>query len=181
MLCEKCFKNEATVRYEQKINGEGTKLNLCHECAEKMGVLKLSNVGNIMEDMMGDFINDFMWEPFENIMPNHILNELIPVFKYNCGLRNSDSIRRSKLNNITKGEKCPRCGYTRDYYINNGKGGCPECYGSFETEKKVKSVNNSETEIKKLEAQLEKCIKTENYEEAAKIRDMIKKIKEERE
>ena len=44
----------------------------------------------------------------------------------------------------------------------------------------MKEENKGEDQITILEEKLKKCIKDENYEEAAKFRDKIKAIKEEK-
>ena len=38
MLCSKCGKNEAMVYFSKTVNGDKTEYNLCHECADKMGI-----------------------------------------------------------------------------------------------------------------------------------------------
>ena len=165
MLCEKCLKKEATVRYEEIINGSGRVMNLCHECSAKMGILNFSSIGATMENMMNDFMGGFV----EDMISPFILGRKI----------HNPRIGFIEKNNVLSGEKCPRCGYTREYYINNGRGGCPECYGKIDTKERNKDINKKETEIKELEANLQKCIKTEDYEQAAKIRDKIKEMKKE--
>ena len=52
MLCQNCGNNEANVRYTQIVNGVKKEMNLCSECAEKMGI----NQDEIMA--IGDNIND---------------------------------------------------------------------------------------------------------------------------
>ena len=51
MLCENCNENEANVRYTQIINGVKKEMNLCEECAHKLGV------GEININMPIDFSN----------------------------------------------------------------------------------------------------------------------------
>ena len=58
MLCQNCGKNEANIRYTQIINGTKKELALCDECANKLGIEKMSltmGFGNLF----GDFFNDF--------------------------------------------------------------------------------------------------------------------------
>ena len=61
------------------------------------------------------------------------------------------------LFNEIKTLKCNQCGYTFEDIANSGKLGCGNCYEVFEE-------------------RLDPIIKKEEYEEAAKIRDEIKKI-----
>lgn len=73
--------------------------------------------------------------------------------------------------------KCSKCGYTLDDYYNTGMLGCEECYKAFE---KNLDDNKNENSILKLKEKLEKLVKEEKYEEAAVIRDEIKKLKEDK-
>ena len=104
-------------------------------------------------------------------------------------------------------KKCG-CGTTFYNISKTGKVGCPDCYETFKNELAavLKKINGSkqhtgrcpqrfkngqtaenklsQTETQedietKLRKQLEEAIKCENFEEAAKIRDQIKALKEE--
>jgi len=43
MKCEKCNQNEATLFYQEQINGHATKVALCQHCAAKAGLLMGQN------------------------------------------------------------------------------------------------------------------------------------------
>ena len=47
MLCNNCGKREATVRYEENINGEKKKINLCKECSDNLGIFNMNFMDNI--------------------------------------------------------------------------------------------------------------------------------------
>ena len=38
MLCQKCNKNEANVKYTEIINGEKKEMMLCEECSHELGL-----------------------------------------------------------------------------------------------------------------------------------------------
>ena len=86
---------------------------------------------------------------------------------------------------------CPTCGATLDFFKRYNKFSCPDCYNAFapytdrilkqihKTNRHKKEMPAQSSKLKNLAAQLENAVSTENYEEAAKLRDEIKKIKAE--
>ncbi len=185
MLCQKCNKNEANVKYTEIINGEKKEMMLCEECSHELGL------DNINFNMPIDFSSFFggLLEDDEYNSP-----EFMPLFQ--------------KVKEL----KCDNCNMTYDEFINQGKFGCPECYDVFSTkidsilkrlhgsnkylgrkalrsttnesktskeeikEKKESVKNTKDNKIEKLQEDLKKAIADERYEDAAKIRDEIKKL-----
>ena len=172
MFCENCGKNYANVKYTQIINGQKNEMFLCEECGNKLGIQNF----NIPIDISSFFSNFF----------DEIENEtLFPQI-----------LKTNKL-------KCNRCNLEFEEFISNGKLGCPECYSAFETKLdsllknlygsnrhigrlgKIENIeraeskiegNNKNMEVQKLKQRLKNAIKEEHYEEAAKLRDEIKKL-----
>ena len=167
MICDRCGKREATIKYVQIINGNKQELHLCSNCGREVGVSDF----NMPLDLSG-----FFGELFSNY----------------------DMQVLSKKQNIV----CENCGTNFEDFLNTGKLGCANCYKVFEKklspilkriqgsneylgnssqdttiEKIDKSENEKDKKIKNLEEKLKKCIKEENYEEAAKIRDELKILK----
>lgn len=168
MLCDNCGKNEANIKFTQIINGKKTEMTVCEECAQKLGII---NMNFEMPIDISNFLGDLA-EYSEN-------PEFMPF-------------------NLSKELKCNKCGMTYEEFLNNGKFGCEECYKTFEnkldillkriqgTEKYIgrtanHNENNKVEEIKsdnkmeELQKQLKQAIKDERYEDAAIIRDEIKK------
>ncbi len=174
MLCENCGKNYANVKYTQIINGHKKEISLCEECSKKLGIGDISfNMPIDFSSFFGDFVDEFE-------------SDLIPSL------------------GIEKQLKCNNCNLTFDEFMKTGKFGCPECFNVFKAKidpilKQIQGENRhigrlgkinqaktdyvQETEIKeeiseveKLKQDLKKAIKEENYEQAAKIRDEIKKL-----
>ena len=170
MLCDRCGKMEATIQYVQIINGSKQEIYLCSRCGKEVGVDDFS---------MPIDLSTFFGEIFgEYNIPR--LN------------RNIDLI-------------CNNCKTSFEEFLNTGKIGCANCYKSFEKKlnpilkriqggneylgeskqettigkikKEQEDISNDNT-IKELENQIKKYVKEEKYEEAAKIRDEIKRIKE---
>lgn len=193
MLCENCYKNEATVHYTEVINGVMTEHHLCSSCASKLG---LSGFGDTIS---ADF----------------------PFVKLLTGLFAASNRTGEEADNPMMHVKCPKCGMNYQEFIRVGKFGCAECYDVFgplieDNMKKLhgsvehkgkKYKNNSESEsaenkngtgtisenasenkpksktdildeIAVLNAKLKEAIELEEYEEAAKYRDEIKALKE---
>ncbi|MDO4282922.1 MAG: UvrB/UvrC motif-containing protein [Clostridia bacterium] len=154
MKCNNCGKREANIKYSENINGKKQELNLCYECAEKLGVI--------------DFSDSFA-----------------PMF----------TSMFSGLPEMFEETKCDKCGYTLDDYKKTGLFGCDHCYETFDDSidnllLKIHGKNrhiqridhrrkdhNETDEIEILQEKLEKLVKEEKYEEAAIVRDQIKKIK----
>lgn len=169
MLCENCKKNNATTYFKRNINGNIQEVYLCSECAAKL------DMGGMSSSL------------FDFFMPSQF------------------RVRAER-----EQKKCG-CGTTFYNISKTGKVGCPDCYETFKNElaavlKKINGAkqhtgrcparfNNGKTEEKitskteakeenveaKLRKQLEEAIKCENFEEAAKLRDQIKSLKEEKE
>lgn len=157
MLCEVCKKKEATVHLTEIINDKVTKLNLCEECAKEKGTE--------MEEHFG-------------------LSDLL------AGLADLGSTTEPELlDNV----KCPTCGFTYQDFRKVGRLGCGDCYDAFKKQlapllkrihgsdrhtgkiplmvgKTVKDTRN----LQDLKVRMEKAIQTEDFEEAARLRDKIK-------
>jgi protein arginine kinase activator len=93
--------------------------------------------------------------------------------------------------------KCPRCGFTQADFKKSGRLGCPECYKTFseglsgllktmhkgtrhmgKAPETLRSSMEYAGRLKLLQEKLEKAIESENFEEAAQLRDEIKQVTE---
>lgn len=159
MLCSKCKTNTANFFYTQNINGKESSVALCKQCAADSGAG---------------------------------ISMVSPLFNSFFGVHSRHRDERSA-------KKCSLCALTFNDILAMGKVGCPECYATFkeELDNTIRSIHgtakhigqkpnmNTETAIIKkelseeeiLRSELEKAIETENYEEAAKLRDAIKSLK----
>lgn len=159
MLCERCDENEATVHLTQVIDGAVKKLHMCEECATEAG-FDLQGPVSITDILLGmgqDYTEEEYEEPREELI-------------------------------------CPKCKMTRTDFKKSGRLGCPACYTVFAEELRslIRAVHRSElhvgkvpstesvhirvsAEIAALQQTLDQAITAENYEEAAKIRDTIKR------
>tara|TARA_B100000282_G_C31707269_1_gene479316 strand:- start:987 stop:1505 length:519 start_codon:yes stop_codon:yes gene_type:complete len=160
MKCEFCKKENATIHLTQLVNGEMKKLNLCQSCAKEHGI---------------------------------DLNSPISITDVLMGIE-----KQKKRNPVTNLEKqyeltCKRCNLSRTEFSKKARLGCPECYKTFKVELKsitqamhhsmehVGKVPSKQEEdikisakIKLLKKEIDKSVKNEDYESAAKFRDEIK-------
>ena len=178
MLCENCGKHEANVRYTQIINGDKKEMHLCEECSEKLGI---GNMDFKMPINFSSFLGDF----FDDFESHSFLPEFNPIKQLQC-----DSCGMTFENFMNTGKfGCSNC-YDAfeskiDPILKNihganrhvGRLGEINATTQLETEVtgKVKKENKEKSKEEKLKEELEKAIKEERYEDAAKLRDEMKK------
>jgi protein arginine kinase activator len=173
MICEFCKKNEANVHLIKVINGQTEKLNLCINC-----------------------LKDFSLIPSEELM-NDLSNLLKKVLEVDIKI--SDKVQSGKVFESIRNQKnksCGLCGIDLNTVKATGRVGCANCYIEFKNELiplldtihkshkhigkiplRTTKVAKIEKEIRDLEYKLKQEIIVENFEEAAKLRDTIKKLR----
>ena len=183
MLCQKCGKNQANIRYTQIINGVKKEMALCELCAEKMGIDDMKiNMPISFSNFLGDLFID------EPIMPSFIKETHNQCTT--CGELYNDFIETGLLG-------CPECYDIFDDRLdsvlknlqghNRHVGRKPlnisekmEKIGQNNTTNKKENGDilhkKQSDELEMLKADLSKAIKEERYEDAAVIRDKIKKL-----
>ncbi len=165
MLCQNCGKRDATTHYHSVINGVVKDKYLCSECAVKEKQMSIKE--NDVFKMLTSFFND-------SAVPN-----LQTVKCECCGTSFSDIRRTGKVG----------CGNCYSVFKEQLTGTLQRIHGrtthigkrpSFSAEASTyepkQNINIDEKQIKVdgLKEQLKKAIETENYEEAAEIRDLIR-------
>ena len=179
MKCENCGKNNANVRYTQIINGEKKQMFLCEECSEKLGINDIHfnlpiNFTSFLSDFFND-VNDF------NLIPNIGGTNNLKCSK--CGLEWDDFLHTGKFG-------CSNC-YSDfelriDPILRSLQGATNHIgrIGDIKTGNEIKQnlddkvqvqENKNISKLDKLKEDLKQAIKEERYEDAAKIRDLIKK------
>ena len=161
MLCQKCQKNPANVQMEQVINGVKSTHFLCQDCAGMMSAVSLDDV---VKGLLSSLIN---------LNVNPAAGAVSPGALF--------------------ATKCSFCGLRFDQFTDSGKFGCGHCYGSFRNEIQSVLKNMSGTsrhtgkiphksgvelkmkrDLENLRGLLKSAVESEEFEEAAKIRDRIK-------
>ena len=184
MLCDNCGKREANVRYSENINGRKKEMHLCEECSEKLGIGKMDfNMPIDFSSFFGGLLEDLGTPDF---MP--LFNEVKTLKCNHCGYTFEDIVNTGSLG----------CGNCYDVFEERLDPMIKKIQGSnrhvgrtgkiidSKIGKKFNGNNDNEendnkkeiSEIEKLQNDLKQAIKDERYEDAAKIRDEIKKIED---
>lgn len=160
MQCDICGNKKATVHLTEIIDEQVSELHLCEDCAREKS--------SQMEQQFG-------------------LADLL------AGL--TDFSKTSKDVKETK-TKCPNCGLVYDDFRKLGRLGCSECYTTFREYLGVllKKIHGSSQHLGKVPArlpagqketaetlqdlkiQLQRAIQSEQFEEAARLRDKIHQL-----
>lgn len=162
MKCHFCD-NKASVFLTQMVEGQTQKVCLCEKCAHERGVT----------DPTGFSLADL------------ILSGLSAAAK---AAQSGESAPRSSATE----KKCPSCGFRLEDLQQVRRFGCAECYTAFRDEvvPLLRNMHRGSTHVgkvpeglvamqvkhqrlKDLRSRLEQAITSENYEEAAGIRDEI--------
>ena len=174
MLCENCKENTAVIHYNYSLNGHMTDIHLCQKCAYELGLSDIgsANKNDLFTGLFGDWFGT---------------GKGIGQNGYNRGT--------SVLYN--KEKVCPSCGMSETEVRKNGRFGCAECYHTFSSlvvsmlEKLHLSsehrgrvpvgINCSESVERKIESltrQMNGAVSKQDYEEAARLRDAIKLLED---
>ena len=154
MLCQRCKKHQATIHLTEILNNEKRERHLCEDCAREEGVAIKAQI-NLQDILSG------MLDAHESA---------------------------GKDANLT----CPDCGITYAEFRNQGRLGCPHDYDVFaellqEVFQKVHGASEhlgkmprragtdskAQRELMQLRRRLQKAVEGEQYEEAARLRDLI--------
>lgn len=176
MLCDRCKIREAKVLYTEIINGTKTEQHLCEECA-------------------ADYTSFQMEKPLFNseLTLNSLLSTLLGA--YQGGTQSKPEVKKSGL-------VCDNCKTTFEEFLQRGRFGCAQCYKSFysEIENILRSIHGAQahtgkrpkgfvssgekifknlSEEERLTLELQQAIEKEEFEEAARLRDLIRSLKKE--
>jgi len=136
-------------------------VDLCQRCAEKRGYAKGAGVSPIQD----------------------LAEKLVTMAKEVSGSRETDAIR------------CASCGLLYSDFARTGRLGCPDCYDAFLSQLKplLRKTHGSVThagrrpdedvslreerrDLRRKRGELERAIRREAYEEAARLRDEIREL-----
>ncbi|RMD92782.1 MAG: hypothetical protein D6813_05280 [Calditrichaeota bacterium] len=160
MLCQICNTRTAEIKIAQVVNNKKIELNLCKKCAEEKGV---DNPLSALPQLFGNLIM--------GLLGNEVLKET------------------TKQENEVS---CSNCGLTWEEFQNQGLFGCDTCYDTFKEELKVvlRRIHGSnqhignrpsrhritmpEIDLERAQKELQEAIRSENFERAAELRDLIR-------
>lgn len=179
MLCQNCGKNEVTFRYTQVVNGVKKEMNLCDNCARELG---LKDMGFNMPISFSSFLGDFFNTYNNSMLPGFMQTKTLKCDT--CGTTFDDFLNTGVFG-------CDDCYETFEDRIEpllrKLQGSSKHVGRGYRSDEPTSKVNKSgkKVEIKedenvskleKLQKDLQKAIKDERYEDAAKIRDEIKEV-----
>lgn len=160
MLCQDCKKRSAIVHMTEIVNEKTTEFHLCQECAQKK-------------------------EGFNMFAPLSI-NDILASFL--------NTEKPSQIAEKKEIGKCKTCGIDYNEFRKFGRLGCGGCYKSFRNQllplikrvqggtvhsgkvsKRTGSNIRVQKRIEQLKSKLKRAIELEAYEEAAALRDEIRK------
>ena len=179
MLCENCGKREANVRYSENINGVKKEMNLCEECSRKLGIadkMDFRMPSLDFSNLFGSFLEDFSTPDF---IP--LLNEVKQIKCDSCGSTFDDIINTGRYGcancyDVFENRMDPILKKLQGANRHNGRlGKVSDNNVKFDNNEGIKAENKTDNKLKKLQSDLKLAIKEERYEDAAKIRDEIKK------
>lgn len=159
MLCQKCHKNVAEVRYAEVVDGKVTERHLCSACLAKHE---------------------------ENAATGFELAGIAPGPK-------SASVERVVRDAVKQQRACQNCGATLSSILEDGRVGCAGCFVQFKAEVesileglhvslrhkgKAPHIDDARAKLRgdlqTKRALLRSMLRTEKYEEAARLRDEIR-------
>jgi len=159
MLCCICKEKNATVHLTQITREKMQKVDLCEECAKTKGV----------NDETGFSLADLL-----------------------LGLGASQELEQSPGGTEAK---CPQCGFTHADFKKSGRLGCSECYVTFseglggllktmhkgtrhigKVPESLRTRRDLAEQLTALQKKLNQAIETEDFEQAAQLRDQIKQL-----
>ncbi|MEG1500615.1 MAG: UvrB/UvrC motif-containing protein [Clostridiales bacterium] len=161
MLCQRCQMRPATVHVVNIIGQEKKEEYLCDVCAAEQGHFQFPNTLEMPFSLTNVF-SDFFASP--------VVKESIPQ------------------------KSCPVCGLTLGELMKSGEPGCSKCYdvfgdridpflqkihGSSRHTGKVPGQEKVSGELQKMKNDLQGLIKEEKFEEAAVLRDDIRRLQDE--
>jgi len=163
MLCELCKQSQATVHLTEIVNEQMTELHLCEVCANQKGSQVESHFG--LADLLSGLADFSKTQEVEE----------------------------------TGTRACQACGMAYEDFRKVGRLGCAECYPTFKRSlgsllkrihgspihvgkspiPLIKPGKSAKSELLELRRKLDKAIENEEFEEAARLRDQIRRIEQE--
>lgn len=186
MLCEQCRKREATVKYVEVAGGVKTEHNLCAQCAGKLDLGQYSALFE-GEFPLGKLLSGLLGIPDAAQDESRFAGVVCPV----CGTTYEDFVKNSRFG-------CEDCYSVFDPLIGENirhlqgserhVGKRPAAYGDTAErtasgedlgDREAKAPEAGEDRIQRLSLQLKNAVRREDYQEAARLRDEIRGLKEE--
>lgn len=177
--CDACQANEAEVFLTQIVGGKMQKVNLCKSCSKDRGV----------DDPTGFALTELLAGLGTSTETEK------PAVAHGGEKAASSAPVSSEATTTVTAAKCPVCGFTQADFKKTGRLGCSECYQTFSESlgSLLKAMHKGThhtgkmpvalarrkevTErMKTLQDDLQKAVRDEDYENAASLRDQIRRL-----
>lgn len=174
MQCENCGQRPATIHQTMIMNGQKQESHLCEDCSHEQGKL-----GGMMS------VPSFAF-------PNLSIHDLLSTFL------GQQPLGGSVVPHSQAEPRCQNCGMTYSEFAESGRLGCAQCYDDLEPQllplikrihgtvahtgkapKRNGGVVRKKRELEGLRRELHDAIAQEQYEEAARLRDVIRTMETE--
>jgi protein arginine kinase activator len=177
MLCENCGENEANVKYTQIINGVKKQMLLCDKCSKELGISHMDfNMPINLSSFLGEIFGDNENVSLPGFVDKNSLtcdecgmtyDEFINTGKFGCA--NCYDAFSSKIDSILKNLQGANTHIGRKTRVTKNV---------LNKEEVIKSEkeDTKKSKLDTLKDDLKKAIAEERYEDAANIRDEIKKL-----
>ncbi|MBN1825915.1 MAG: UvrB/UvrC motif-containing protein [Candidatus Eisenbacteria bacterium] len=167
MKCDKCGEREASVHYTEIKDDQVREMHLCDQCASEKGFTVSGGAGGIgTPNLLAGMAEEAQGELGEGAEPL----------------------------------RCDHCGLTYARFKASGRLGCAHCYDAFQAPlvpllrrihgsrrhlgkipRQAGEEHRRAREIRNKKERLDACVRREEYEEAARIRDEIRRLESEEE
>lgn len=191
MLCERCQKREANVFYTEIVNGIKREEKLCQQCANSNSTFYTENPILGSEYSIGGLLANLL-QGYTNSGPTMTNTSVVDTTCSKCNLSYREFLQNGRFG-------CDNCykDFQKELDVSlrgiqgaeHHTGKRPVNLGKRPTEeltedKEVKNVKKDSSvealsEVEKLQMDLQEAIKKEEFEEAAKLRDLIREMKKE--
>lgn len=176
MTCQNCGQRPATVHFTKIVNGQKSEYHLCEVCAREN------------PEIAGAFQS-----PFSGWMQPFSFNNFLTGMLH--GYNASPKPQQGEAASNGNVARCPTCGRTLAEFQETGFLGCAQCYRHFasQIEPMLRRIHGHvvhtgkvplrrgghlkvERDLQRLQQRLQEAVSQENFEEAAKLRDEIRRL-----
>ena len=171
MECQECQENPATLHFTKVVNGFKTEVHVCEACAKEKGYMGYEEEAYSLHNLLSGLFN------FES-----------------SGGGEQQTSKYPPVQELS----CPKCGMTYQEFSEVGKFGCAGCYQTFADRlnpvlRRVHSGNtrhdgkipkrkgtnlHQKRRLESYKEELRRLIESQEFEQAAQVRDQIKAIEE---
>lgn len=174
MDCTYCPGNKATCHLTKLVNGKAVEVHVCEKCIPQV------SQDNLVDFDIWDAVSKLAAQKGKPDPGKAIEPEPIEI-----------SAKSLLIKPPSETTVCPSCGFSSEDVRKTGRLGCGDCYEAFETllgdvlndcQKNLQHIGKVPITLrdirrKQLESDLQKAVASERFEEAARLRDELARLK----